>query len=63
MTMATINDINIHFPGKLVFGSGKIMQLKDELLRLNSRKLLLITIEPLLGKLESLISGLKEDHI
>jgi alcohol dehydrogenase len=63
MTMSSINDINIHFPGKLVFGNGKIAQLKDELLRLNSRKVLLITIEPLLGKLQSLVSGLKENNI
>ena len=61
--MTSIQDINIHFPGKLVFGNGRIRQLKDELLRFQARKVLLITIEPLLGKLEPLITELKKNNV
>src|SRR6476660_8135726 len=61
--MTTIQDINIHFPSKLVFGNGKIAVLKDELVRLNTRKVLLISIDPLLEKLQPVIEELKQNNI
>ena len=61
--MTDFQDINIHFPSKLVFGNGRLSQLKDELLRLNARKVLLISIEPLLSKLSPLTEELRNNDI
>src|SRR4051812_28421422 len=57
--METIQPLTIHFPNKIIFGKGKIEQLKDEVLQFASEKVLLITIEPLLSKLESIVQSLK----
>lgn len=50
--------LNIYFPGKLVFGKGTLEKLPDELLQLSCKKLLVITIEPLLPKINTLIETL-----
>jgi alcohol dehydrogenase len=52
-------ELKIHFPGKLVFGKGSIDSLAEELLALSSAKVLIITIEPLLGTLSTLINKLE----
>ena len=61
--MMNIRDISIHFPSKLVFGKGKLDQLVNEILSLRARKALIITIEPLLPRLDSLITELKSNSI
>jgi alcohol dehydrogenase len=58
-----IGDLAIHFPNKLVFGKGKLNQLIDEVLQLNSRKVLIITIEPLLGQLNEIIESFKSESV
>lgn len=58
-----IGDITIHFPNKLVFGKGKLDVLTGEIFSLNATKVLLITIEPLLSKLDSIIEQLKSESI
>lgn len=52
-------ELKIYFPGKLVFGKGSIDSLTEELLAMPSAKVLIITIEPLLGTLDKLISKIK----
>lgn len=54
--------LTISFPGKLVFGNGKIAELKDEVSAFTSKKVLLITIEPLLSVVESIANRLKEAY-
>jgi len=58
-----ISELSIHFPGKLVFGRGKLDQLVDEILRVNAKKVLIITIEPLLTKLNATIQQLQNKSI
>jgi len=58
-----IGELSIHFPGKLVFGRGKLNQLVQEILRVNARKVLIITIEPLLLKLNESIQQLENESI
>src|SRR5688500_20012581 len=55
--------ITIHFPGKLIFGKGTIAQLKEEVERFSSKKILIITIEPLLSILEPVINQLTKAGI
>ena len=57
--MTAIQNISIHFPGKLVFGNGSLDQLGDELLQYAPEKILVVTIEPLLPKLKGLIQQLE----
>ncbi|WP_420148926.1 iron-containing alcohol dehydrogenase [Spirosoma sp.] len=56
-------ELKIHFPGKLVFGKGSIGNLADEILLLFPRKVLLVTINPLLAKLQPLINKLEASSI
>lgn len=55
--------LNIHFPGKLVFGNGCLNNLVEELVNLSCREVLIITIDPLLPNLETLILQLKKADI
>ena len=61
--MTSTQSISIHFPGKLVFGKGKLAQLVEEITLLDARKILLVTIEPLLPKLEPIIQQLKKNSV
>jgi alcohol dehydrogenase class IV len=61
--MASVQHLKIHFPGKLIFGNGCLNNLADEVKLLGSRHVLLITIEPLLAKLEVFINELKATGI
>ena len=58
-----IGELSIHFPGKLVFGRGKLDQLVDEILHVKAKKVLIITIEPLLTKLNATIQQLENKSI
>ncbi|WP_345955405.1 iron-containing alcohol dehydrogenase [Mucilaginibacter sp. PAMB04168] len=55
--------LKIHFPGKLIFGNGSLDGLADEVLQLNAKEVLIITITPLLDKLSQLINQLQEKGI
>jgi alcohol dehydrogenase class IV len=61
--MNSLQNLTIHFPGKLVFGNGSISGLPDELIELSSSKVLIITIEPLLSRIENLIKKIKSLNI
>lgn len=56
-------EFKIYFPGKLVFGKGCLESLPEELVALAPAKVLLITIEPLLPALKSLISTLESSNL
>jgi alcohol dehydrogenase class IV len=58
-----MQNLKIHFPGKLIFGSGVLANLSQEIFELNCKEVLLITIEPLLPQLQVLISELNERGI
>jgi alcohol dehydrogenase len=53
--MGGIKDLTIFFPGKLIFGCGKLSQLGEEISKLKAKKVLIITIEPILKSLYPLI--------
>src|SRR5690349_16604852 len=61
--MNEFRNISIYFPSKLVFGNGTLSQLKGEVERLHSKKILIITIEPLLLKLAPIVKELQADGI
>ncbi|KAA5540892.1 iron-containing alcohol dehydrogenase [Adhaeribacter rhizoryzae] len=58
MTTATL-PLSIHFPGKLVFSKGTLNNLAEEILNFNLPKVFILTIEPLLPKLQDLIHNLE----
>lgn len=61
--METIQPLTICFPGKLIFGNGKIALLKDEVMVFTPKKVLVITIEPLLAITESIVKQLKDAYL
>ena len=61
--MESNQSLSIHFPGKLVFGKGSLNNLADEIFQLPSSKVLIVTIDPLLSKIEALIEKLKSNNI
>lgn len=58
-----IGDLTIHFPDKLIFGKGKASQLIDEVLQLKAKKVLIITIEPLLAQINGIINDLESKSV
>jgi alcohol dehydrogenase class IV len=61
--MAAIQHLKINFPGKLIFGNGCTDQLGAEIRSLPCREVLLVTIEPLLPRLQALIDELQQQDI
>ncbi len=61
--MIAFPQLSIHFPGKLVFGKDSLPQLANDVIALKPNKVLLITIRPLLIKLDSFINTLKAENI
>jgi alcohol dehydrogenase class IV len=55
--------LKIHFPGKLVFGNGSLNNLADDVLQPGVKEVLIITITPLLNKIEGFISQLQQAGI
>ena len=51
--------MQIYFPGKLVFGNGCLGQLAGEVLALRPSRVFVVTITPLLGTLQGLVSDLE----
>jgi alcohol dehydrogenase class IV len=58
-----IRPLAIHFPRKLVFGNGKLDDLAKEVLRQKAKKVLIITIEPLLPALNAAIQKLQSETV
>lgn len=58
-----MQDLKIYFPGKLVFGAGCLSQLPEDILPLKPSKVILITIEPILGQLHELLAKLSKEGI
>ena len=56
-------ELKIHFPGKLVFGKGSLGSLTDELVQLSPKRVLIVTISPLLEQLKSLVDTLEANEI
>jgi alcohol dehydrogenase class IV len=61
--MVTGQPLTIHFPGKLVFGKGSLDNLADDIFQLSASKVLILTIQPLLSKLETLIKKLQAKNV
>jgi alcohol dehydrogenase class IV len=57
--MAALQNLKVHFPGELVFGNGSLDNLADEILQLESKHAFVITIEPLLSRIDSFLAELK----
>ena len=55
--------LTIHFPNKLVFGKGALEKLPDEIIGSSCKKVLIVTIAPLLPKLKSLVERLENSGI
>src|SRR5687768_12566997 len=55
--------ITIHFPGKLVIGNGTLNQVVDDIINLYVSKVLIVTIEPLLTTIASIVDVLKANNI
>lgn len=55
--------LQIYFPDKLVFANGCLENLADEIIQLNVASVFIVTIAPLLPKLENLIEKLKGNQI
>lgn len=61
--MESIKQLSIYFPGKLVIGNGSLQGLADEILQFSPGTILIVTIEPLLPKLKSLVEKLEGNKI
>lgn len=61
--MEAIQQLSIHFPGKLVFGKGSLENLPGEIIQLPAKRLFIVTIGPLLPKLKGLIEKLEAANI
>ncbi|MGE5520483.1 MAG: iron-containing alcohol dehydrogenase [Candidatus Dadabacteria bacterium] len=55
--------ININFPGKLVFGNGSLAQLAEEVANTFAKKVLIITISPLVLQLQDIIKEISSRRI
>jgi alcohol dehydrogenase class IV len=55
--------LSIHFPGKLIFGKGTLDKLQDEIFNSSYSKVLIVTITPLLPKLQPIIDDLESKNI
>jgi len=51
--------LNIHFPGRLVFGRGLLEPLAEEIVQMRLSKILMVTISPLLPKLKGFVERLE----
>ncbi len=55
--------LQIYFPGKLVFANGCLENLAEEVIQLNAASVFIVTIAPLLPKLQPIIEKLKNNGI
>ncbi len=61
--MVHSQQLSIHFPGKLVFANGVLPQLATDIIALHPTKILLVTIEPLIEKLQVFINQMHQENI
>jgi alcohol dehydrogenase class IV len=59
-TVHPYRDITIRFPGQVIVGKNSLLKLTDEVINSGHKSALIITISPLLAKLEPLLAQLKE---
>jgi alcohol dehydrogenase class IV len=57
------NSLKIFFPGKLVFGSGTLAQLANEVLQLKPFKVFIATITPLEKTITDFVTALKNNNV
>lgn len=57
------NPLKIFFPGKLVFGSGTLSQLHEDVLQLKPKKVFIVTIDPLRSAIAEFVSTLEKNSI
>jgi len=55
--------LSIHFPGRLVFGKDLLPQLADDVLQWGLSKILIVTIDPLLPRLNAFIKKLENNRM
>lgn len=55
--------LKVSFPNKLVFGNGVMTQLAEELIQLNCKEVILLTIKPLQSQLAGFIDELQKNNI
>ncbi len=58
--MKSLQHVSIHFPNRLVFGKGVLNQLGEEMAALQTHKVLIVTIVPLLEILRPLVEELQQ---
>jgi alcohol dehydrogenase class IV len=58
-----ISPLSIHFPGRLVFGNGTLATMPADIVKTGCKKVLIITIEPLLNSLKGIVDELKANNI
>ena len=63
MNLNGIPELKIYFPPKLVFGKNCFDQIPEELKRLGCKKLLVVTIEPLLPRIKNLEEELSRHSV
>jgi len=61
--MLGAQQLNIHFPGKLVFGNGSLSGLASEIINLSCTKVQIVTIAPLLTAIQPLVNELEGKNI
>lgn len=61
--MSTNNVLTVNFPGKLIFGNGVLQQLADDIIQLNCKEIVLMTIKPLQQQLTHFIEQLEQHNI
>jgi len=60
---STTQHLSIHFPGRLIFGNGCLAGLPAEIVKDGCKKVLIITIRPLLNGLTNIISELESSGV
>lgn len=61
--MSEIRALKINFPGKLVFGNGVLNQLTEEIIQLDCKEVIVMTIDPLLVTLTPFVKELEKNQI
>jgi alcohol dehydrogenase len=61
--MIALQDLTIHFPGKLVFGKGTLAKLTDEVKNLGCSRIFIVTVSTLLPGIENFIDQLKQQNV
>jgi alcohol dehydrogenase len=60
---AAIRELSMHFPGKLVIGNGSLAKVADEIANLSCSRVLILTLAPLVPKLQEMVRQLEDRQI